>query len=126
MSVSIITGVAYEDGAVALMARIQSIASGANMTQASVTGITWKVFDLFDNAQIATGTLTVSSVIFDTLQTPSIWTVDTTGYNFRVDPANTTHPNGGTTYRFEFIFDPSSGEDFPVVFEVSTENLLTS
>lgn len=125
MSATIIKGVAYEDGAVVLMARVAN-ATGTNITQASVTGITYKVFDLLDNSQVATGTLTVSAVVFDTLQTPTIWTADTTGYNFRVDPAKTTLPNGGTTYRFEYLVDPTSGEDFWIVFEVSTENVLTS
>ena len=126
MSAVVIKGVAFEDGAVVLMARVQN-ASAANITQASVTAITYAVYDVQQNTTVLASTsLTVSSVVFDTLQTPSIWTKDTTGYNFRHDPAKTTLPNGGKVYRFEYLIDPTSGEDFWIVFEVTTQAIRTS
>jgi len=126
MSATVIKGQAYEDGAVVLMARVQN-SSGTNIAQAGVTGITYSVFDKSTGATVLASTsLTVSSVIFDALQTPSIWTADSTGYNFRHDPAKTTLPNGGRVYRFEYLIDPTSGEDFWVIFEVTTTAVSTS
>ena len=126
MSADITTGVAWEDGAVVLMRRIQN-ASGTNITQASLTGITYSVWEEGNATAIVTSTaVTVADVIFDTLQTPSIWTEDTTGYNFRHDVASTCMPTGNRWYRFEYSFDPTSGQDFKVVFRVWAKDLHAS
>lgn len=126
MSAELVRGTAWEDSAVVLMARIAN-ASGSNITQASTTSITYSVWESGNSTAVVTSTsLTPSAVVFDTLQTPTIWTTDSTGYNFRHDPPASALPNGGKTYTFEYRFDPSSGEDFSVVFEVSTKDLRNS
>lgn len=127
MSAQTIEGFAWEDGALILMARIRN-ADSSLMTQASITGITLKVFEMLDGSQVASPSIVVSSVVFDALQTPTLWTnyADSTGYNFRYDPAVACIPNGGRKYRFEFKFDPASGEDFFVIFEVSVKAVLSS
>lgn len=126
MSADITTGVAWEDGALVLMARVQN-ASGTNITQSLTTGITYSVWEEGNTNAIVTSTaLTVSAVVFNTLQTPAIWTTDSTGYNFRHDPAASTLPTGNRWYRFEYSFDPTSGEDFKQVFRVWARDLHAS
>jgi hypothetical protein len=116
---------AWEDASVTLLARVSGN-SGAYITQASLTGISTKVFD-GETQQGTTITETVSSVVFDTLQTDTnLWDVDTTGFNFKTTVAASYFPSGGKVYRVEVVFDPSSGDDFPAVFDVTTKNLMGS
>ena len=116
----------FEDGGASLMARVVG-PDAANITQAGTTSITWAAYDVVaGGAATASDTLTVSSVVFDTLQTDARWTVDSTGYNFRHDMPATTFATGGTTYRIEYKFTPASGEVYWVVFEVNCLPILTS
>lgn len=116
----------WEDSGPVLMARIFNHA-GTLVTQASVSAIAYKVFDLSAPATAtATGTLTVSSVIFDTLQAGVIWTSDSVGYNFRWATPASLFPTGGRTYRVEIVLDMASGEDIPIPFELPTRELLGS
>lgn len=121
-------GNVFEDGGASFMARV-AIQDGTNGQQADFTGITYAVFDL-DSATPATavssGSLTVANVVFDTLQTDSRWTKDSTGYNFRHDATPAMFPTGGHRYRMEYLFNPAAGEDFFVAFEVDTIAMLTS
>lgn len=107
----------WEDTSPALMARVTGN-SAANITQASLSAINLYVYrkpalttDLASGAA-----LTISSVVFDTLQTDSRWTEDSTGYNFRYDLATTYTASPGN-YRVEIKFTPSSGAAFFVVWE---------
>lgn len=110
--------------------RIYTDVSGTQtaLTQALTSAITYKVFDSpTTTTASASGSLTVSSVIFDTLQTNSIWTtyVDSTGYNFRSVFARSLFPDGNKTYRVEVIVTLAggSGYQFPVDFELSTADI---
>ena len=134
MAATIIKGAAFEKGASILMARLQG-ASGSNITQASLIGITYSVFDRYTGlvlANFSAVSLSIASVIFDALQAPSnVWTIDSTGYNFRHDPpaltlADSFSPDGKRGYRYEYKFDPVSGEDFWVVFEIDALAIMTS
>ncbi len=125
--------VAWEASGPALMARITG-AAGTNITQASITSITRYVFDKNDLTDIVTDDqsssdggsgMPVVSHVFDSLQTPTIWTTDSTGYNFRYDVPKEELPDGNKAYLFEFIFVPVTGEQFPVVFEISTVPLAS-
>lgn len=120
--------VIWEDSGATLMARVVGN-DAADLQQADVTGISYKIFDL-DSATpgtaTATGTCVVATVIKDTLQTDDRWTVDSTGYNFIEATAASLWPTGDHRYRIEYIFDPVSGEDFPVVFELSVRAIVTS
>lgn len=122
MSVGIITSglIPGKSGPTAL-ARLRG-ANGALITQASVASIPWAVQDLNTGLLVASGTLTVSSVIFDTLQTDAIWTKDSillpgpdgsTGYNFKNLFSATLFVPGGDTYQIDVQFVPFIGE--PVV-----------
>lgn len=114
----------WEDSGAAFMARVVGN-TAANMTQASITGATVKVYDSAGTSQLS-DSMTISSVVFDTLQTDARWTVDSTGYNFLYAIADTVFTTGNESYTVEFMFDPVSGEDFPVVYEVVAKSLLGS
>lgn len=121
-------GYVTEDGGASFLARLVGH-SGSNVTQASLSAITVKVFDM-DSAdpdtEVYSETLTISSVIFDTLQTDSRWTVDTTGYNFLHAMSATAFPTGGHNYRVEYKFTPASGQVFWALFDVLSTNIQTS
>lgn len=118
------------------MARVLGNAATA-ITQATITSISLAVYE-YDTEEEATantdgtvvsgvgGSLTVSSVVYDTLQTGSIWTRDSTGYNFLYAAPATCLPTGGKWYRFEFKFTPSSGAAFWMVAVVEAISVATS
>jgi len=121
----------YEDGGADFMARVIDPSDGARSVQGDITGITYAVFDLNGEEitkPVSSGSLTVSSVIFNSLQTDSRWTVDSTGYNFRDIRTPADFPIGGHTYRVEYLFNPSAAgtQDFFVCFEVTTVRVYTS
>lgn len=122
--------VVWEDSGAAMMARIVGNDAAA-ITQATVTSITRHTYDL-DAASPTTdiedpGTsLTVSTVVFDTLQTDSRWTEDSTGYNFRDDVDDTLFSTGGNRYRVEYVVEPSSGAKFHVVYEVTARPVVVT
>lgn len=91
-----ITGIAYEDTTIVLMARVTGL-EGANIAQSDVSSITATVTDLSDNTPVAQVTLTKTDVVFNTLQTGGPWTKDATGYNFRYDLPYTYIPDGDRT-----------------------------
>lgn len=68
-----------------LMARIVGV-NGNNLTQAVTLSVAYRIFTKDRSTPEVTGTLTVSAVIFDTLQTDD-WDTnkDSSGYNFRWD-----------------------------------------
>lgn len=108
----------FEDGGAILMARVVGNAAAA-ITQASLAGITYSVHDLTADAAVVTSTaLTVSAVVFDTLQTDALWTKDATGYNFKHAIGPSAFPTGKRKYAVEYLFDPASGNDFWVVFHL--------
>lgn len=116
-------GTIWEDAGAMLMARVTGN-DGAAITQASLSTITYKVFDL--KTEVSTGSLTISSVVFDTLQTDARWTVDSTGYNFRWDAPASLFTTSGHQYRVEIRFTPASGAIFWAIFDLFTIAVLTS
>ena len=121
-------GTIYENGGAVLMARITG-ASGAAITQSSLSSITYKVFDASSKTPydlLTSGTITIGSVIYDTLQTGAPWTADSTGYNFLWTAPASAFPNLSNglnpdqhLYRVEILFTPASGEVFWAVFELT-------
>ena len=125
-----ICGTIWEDSAATLMARVVG-ADGSHITQATINAISYKIFDLNSatpGTAIKSGNLVVANTVFDSLQTDARWTEDSTGYNFRVTQAADTSvfATGGHRYRQEILFDPVTGEDFWVVFEIYCEDVRTS
>ena len=115
----------WEDGGCFLMGRILGN-DGAYLTQATTSSITYLVHDITAGADVTSGSLTVSSVIFDTLQNDGRWTEDTTGYNFGHAAQASWFATPDHTYRVEYKFSPTSGQVFWVVFELIASALYTS
>lgn len=123
-------GTAFEDTGCSLMDRVYGNA-GAAITQATIANIAYKVYEhttkelaiLAASGTLVAGTassLTVATVVFDTLQTAAPWdtTADALGYNFRYDSPAVDRPTGGKWYRHEIVFTPTSGVPFAVVWIV--------
>lgn len=111
----------WEGGDACLMARVTL--NGSNVTQASLTSITRKIFDLDGDTPttaIDTATPAVASTIFDTLQTDGRWTVDETGYNFRNTIGGAEFPDPNHTYRVEYRLVGAASEIAWLVFELET------
>ena len=121
-----IRGKVWEDSGCSLMARILGT-DGDEIVQADISTITYAVHEKVAGTEIIASTsLTISAVVFDTLQTDDRWHTDATGYNFRMDAPVTAFPTGGTTYMVEVKFTPASGAVFHVVFEVAAQALNRS
>jgi len=115
---------AYPAGGLSLMARIQDW-SAVDILQAGVTSIAWTSYDKADvSAVVASGTLTVADVIFDTLQTDARWDVDSTGYNFRWDAPATVAPASAKHYQILLTFTPASGAVFYAAYEANTLDII--
>lgn len=101
MSAPIHKVVVMEDTSATFMCRMLA-SDGSAAQQADVSSIAYSVYDRTGGSVVTSGTLTVSSVVFDTLQTGAPWTYDSTGYNFKTTLATTAFPTGGRLYRVEF------------------------
>ncbi len=120
-----ITGIVYEDSTFSLMSRFT--VDGANATQSDCSSITMKAWDVDDyDTPVLDATLTVSAVVYDTLQTDGRWSVDATGYNFRYDVADTVCTTPGTQYRFEAVVTTSGGKLPPMVWIVNCKQTRSS
>ena len=95
-----------ERSAFSVYLRVQ--VNGEPVTQADLSSITWKVFPEAGGDAVATGTLTVATAVYDTLQTGDEWTEDDTGYNVRHDVLATSITNPGR-YVIEYKITPTSG-----------------
>lgn len=116
----------WEDADLVAMARLKG-SDGADVTQAALTSIAIHIYDLESGEQVgSTLTPSVSSVIFDSLQTSPPWSADADGYNFRVTLSGSYFPEGSKLYRVEAILTPTTGSPFPVVLDIGTQNLLSS
>ena len=71
--------------------------------QADVSTITYSIYPTDSTTAHTTATsLTVATVIFDTLQTDARWTKDITGYNWRHDVAATVLVDPTKDYQIEY------------------------
>lgn len=123
-------GTAIEDSGAFLMDRVYGNA-GTAITQASISSIAYGVYEHASKADAETATdgdlvagaatsLTVSSVVFDTLQTSAPWdsAADASGYNFKYDSPAADRPTGGKWYRHEIVFTSASGAKFAIVWVI--------
>jgi hypothetical protein len=112
-----------EDSGGSIAARVRN-PNAAYITQATITSISARYRRLDKSATTTTASLTVASVVFDTLQTDTFWKdiggvlIDTIGYNFRWDFAATVFPDPGI-YGVTFVFTPSSGAAYNVNVKVT-------
>lgn len=115
----------YEDSGAYLMARVLG-GDGSAVAQADISSIAYSVYDMDDTSSPATGTLTVANVVYDSLQTDSRWTEDTTGYNFGWSAPASLFPSGSKVYLVEIALTPASGEVLHVKYKVTTRDVLRS
>jgi len=121
----IITGTVAEDSSFSVLARVD--ANGTDITQAATSSITYSAWDKADSSTtVASGTLTVSSVVYDTLQTDGRWSADATGYNFKHDIGATVLTSGGKTYRFEYKVTMTDGGVSHLIYDINTVELWGS
>lgn len=90
------------------------------ITQAGMSTITYTVTDVDGDVTVSSTPLTISAVVFDTLQTESRWTLDSIGYNFAFSVPVTGIPEGGRTYIVHVIFTPVSGPAWVHDFQITT------
>lgn len=106
-----------------LLARVRNI-DGTYLQQAALSGIALTVRDKSDGNAVVVGplALTISSVVFDTLQTnPVIWTNDATGYNFLTRVAGAAAFPDAHDYRVDVIFTMTDSTTFPLQFDLATQ-----
>ncbi|MBU4273199.1 MAG: hypothetical protein KKA28_15170 [Planctomycetes bacterium] len=124
-----IHGAAFKNGTVTLLARV--VGDDADpVTIADINSIEYTVYLLNDqnpdNRTAVEGhtevTLTVSDVLFNSLQTDSLWTVDATGYNFRHVLDVSEHQAfavAGRRYLVEYQLTPAVGQVIVVRFRIN-------
>lgn len=128
MAASKACGVAWEGSSAIYMARIIND-DGEILTQSDVSSINYYLYDL-DGATPSTptqsGTLSAASTVFDTLQTDSRWTKDSTGYNFRHTLTAAWLADGDHTYRMEYVIVTTGSATITAVAEITTKNVRSS
>jgi hypothetical protein len=123
-----ILGTAFKNGSAILMARIVDSA-GAYIQQSGVSAIKYSIYELDpcrpDNLAAVTGhdavSLIVSGVVYDTLQTGGLWTIDAVGYNFRHQISvnqNEAFPKAGTLYQVRYELTPTTGQKSIIRFQL--------
>jgi hypothetical protein len=110
----------FKDGTSTNMARVVG-ADGSAVTQADIDSGVYSIYLLddqdADSRTDVTGhtgvELVVADVIFDTLQTDALWTLDDAGYNFRhvIDISSAVaFAIAGRNYLVEYTLTPTSGQ----------------
>ena len=134
MNVGSISGQVAAGSGVTVLARLRG-QDGALVTRASLSSIAYSVANLTTGAVLGTGTFTISSAVFDSLQSDARWTQDTEarpgpdgshGYNFAATlPASlfatstlsaTAAQAAPPRIQADVLFTPTSGEPFRVVW----------
>jgi hypothetical protein len=124
-----IFGSAFKNGSLALLARLVG-AEGTAVRRADIDTITYTVYLLddtdADSRTPVTGhtavALPVAEILFDAIQLDPIWTVDTTGYNFRHVLDVSAHPAftiAGRRYLVEHRLTPAVGQVIIVRFRIN-------
>ena len=101
------------------MNRIQDLGdedtAPANITSSDISTIAYSIRK--DGASVASNTLTVADVVFDTLKTGGGWDYDSTGYNFRWLVAGSNFPSTGTYY-IAITFTDTASNTFVVNWRI--------
>jgi len=119
-------GNVFKEGSASLLARAVDW-SGVVLEQADISSAEYTIYLLDDQAPdtrtAVTGhtavALTVADILYNTLQTGADWTVDSVGYNFRLDldvSADEAFSVAGRRYVVEVKLTPTSGQDILLRF----------
>jgi hypothetical protein len=117
----VVQGAVWKNADAVLLARIRSI-DGTYLQQSTLTSIVLTVYDSDDLTTVVyTVTLTVSSVVYNTLQAYDgiLWTIDHTGYNFKYRVAGASAFPGVQDYVVVIMFTLTDGTSFPLKYELS-------
>jgi hypothetical protein len=128
----VVQGTVWQGSDCVLAARIRSI-DGQYLNQVSLTSVVLTVYNQLAKRAVLLGplNLTISSVVFDTLQHNSVlWPIDAIGYNFLYRLAGAAafptwvslglaNPTEGQTF-VDVIFTLLDGTDFPAQWSLST------
>ncbi len=123
-----IRGTVFKNGSATLMDRVVG-SDNVAIVQGDLASATYTVFllsDQYANTRTAVDehedvALTIADLIFNSLQTDSRWTEDSTGYNFRhvLDVSDDqAFAIAGRRYLVEFTLTPVSGQVILVRFLV--------
>ncbi len=119
-----------EDGTAYVMARIMRKNDSQNLVAAvpaDISSVTRKVYKTSDESVVLGPTaLTVSTVFLSALSTGTIWTADTTGFNFLDVVPPTAFPDGDTEYQIEYKITLTGGEVFWLLVVGSSLPIFTS
>ena len=119
-----------EDGSAYVMARAMRKNSSQNLiavVPADVSSVSRKVFKVSDGSVIiGPTTLVTADVILSALSTGSIWTVDSTGFNFIDTVPATAFPDGDTDYQVEYKITLTGGEVFWLIVSGMSLPVMTS
>lgn len=113
-------GAVFKNGAAILLARVVG-ADGQLVVPGDVALITYSVLELDerrpDETTVVEGheakVLLADEVFFAGLQSDSLWSADTTGYNFRHEidvSAYEAFPAAGVSYQVRYEVTPTSGQ----------------
>lgn len=116
----------WEDDSPTFLARLMVDASNTltAIQQSDLSSITYAVY--YRTTEIGSGTLTISSVVYNTLQTGTIWSRDSTGFNMKVSLSSNLFPTGNREYRVEFTFTLAGGSKFHLVYDIFARALRSS
>lgn len=102
----------FEDFPATFLARVEDLASGALITQASLATITYKIFDasgIQPGNHLFSGSVVIGSSVYDTLKIDNRWRKDAIGFNFEHTLAGTNFPTGNSILFLEYTFTPTGG-----------------
>jgi len=121
--------VVWEDTTCTFLARVYYRNTTTNnlalLTQAATSTITCAVYD--GTTLVSSPTVTISTDVLDTISTGSIWTVDSTGFNFIHKIAASVFSGPDKIYRVEYKITLATSSDIGwAVFEVGTTGITTS
>jgi hypothetical protein len=121
--------VVWEDTTLTFLGRVYYRNTTTNnktlLTQAATSAITCAVYD--GTTLVNSPTVTISTDVLDTISTGSIWTVDSTGFNFIHKIAASVFSGPDKIYRVEYKITLATSLDVGwAVFEVGTTGITTS
>jgi hypothetical protein len=124
-----IFGTAFKNGSATFLARTVGN-DGAHLTPAGVTAVKYSVYLLDDRDPDertaveghSAVSLTVNEVLYGSLQTGALWTVDSLGYNFKHTLEIAEHPAfavAGRRYLVEYTLTPAASPAILLRFRVN-------
>ncbi len=102
----------FENFPATFLARMEDLASGALITQASLSTVTYKIFDesgIRPGNHLFSGSVTIASSVHDTLKLDNRCKKDKVGFNFQHTLAGTNFPTGNSVLLLEYTFTPVAG-----------------